>query len=126
MQAEWEYSRALIDKLIAKRRTTPQIDVNAEFEDNKDEPIENQNNDNVAFGIKNNENFELNAQEFDIEIHKNDQENAYSGNIEQEDTKDYAAKQTPDKVASDSNLLDTENQDQKIPEQQEKARSKFL
>ncbi|NLC16387.1 MAG: hypothetical protein GX756_00695 [Clostridiales bacterium] len=126
VQAEWEYSRALIDKLIAKRRTTPQIDVNAEFEDNKDEPIENQKNDNVAFGIKNNENFELNAQEFDIEIHKNDQENAYSGNIEQEDTKDYAAKQTPDKVASDSNLLDTENQDQKIPEQQEKSKKQIF
>src|SRR5690554_2507252 len=46
VQADWEYSRALIDKLIAKRRTTPQVDNQPSFEDNKDEFIESQSIDN--------------------------------------------------------------------------------
>ncbi|HHW90096.1 MAG TPA: hypothetical protein GX745_04245 [Clostridiales bacterium] len=147
VQADWEYSRALIDKLIAKRRTTPQVDNQPSFEDNKDEFIESQSIDNSndsayisALEKDINEDIDTVNNESYFKTDQNlnngteDQESAYSDNTEDDDAVDDVVDDvefdteeqlTESEDISDNNL-DTEIQKQHSQERQEQTKKQIF
>lgn len=130
VQADWEYSRALIDKLIAKRRNVPQDDNQLESqddvqkydldEDDKAEKIDIQSND--AFAPKNHlSSAHFNQESYDKELDNeskiidNEQVQANLNN----DTQKTKIEADTDNEASNKNDLNV-NQEQEQPQENKK------
>lgn len=129
VQADWEYSRALIDKLIAKRRNNPQNDYQSFSQDfNQENDIQSTNSETNAF-IRH---FEVdnqasehqtseNERDFDKELNQGSEDKSENVNDQSENTVDnqnvssanYSINEIKEAINKDNEVSEQERTEEK-------------